>query len=134
LSDQYQAIPKAANMPKDLMHDDVYFTDTCDDEITTATHAQCNSPSSTTITTKINYNELVTTRKKIRENIEITASSGQQMQAIQVNKGRHWNGGENLPKDTVCTLKLSRDRNKIGIESLPVVITQVVYYSKMDQL
>jgi hypothetical protein len=78
LSDQYQEVAKAANIPRDLMHDDVYFTDTYDDEKTTAMHAQCNSPSNTTITTKINYNELVTTRKKIRENIETTASSGQQ--------------------------------------------------------
>jgi hypothetical protein len=70
----------------------------------------------------------------IREYIETTAATGQQKQAVQVNKGWHWNGGENIPKDTVCTLKLSRDRNKIGIKSLPVVITQVVYYKKSDQL
>jgi hypothetical protein len=47
---------------------------------------------------------------------------------------KDWNGGENLPKETVCTLKLSRDRNKIGIKSLPVVITQVFYYKKNNQL
>jgi hypothetical protein len=134
LSDQYKTVSKSANVPRDLMHDDENITDSSDDDSTTATCAQCNNPNNSTSTTNINFNELVTNKKMIRNNIETTTATGQQKQAVQVHKGRHWNGGENLLKDTGCTLKLSRDRNKIGIKTLLVVITQVVYYKKTDQL
>jgi hypothetical protein len=36
-------------------------------------------------------------------------------QAIEVNKGREWIGGERIPNYTICTLQLGRDRNKVGI-------------------
>jgi hypothetical protein len=109
------------------MHDEKNITDSSDEDCTTAMRAQCNSPSSSTSTTNINFNELVTNKKLTRENIETTAATGRQKQVVPVKKGRHWNGGENLPKDTVCTLKLSRDRNKIGIR-------YIVYLKKNDQL
>jgi hypothetical protein len=130
LSDQYKAVAKSANVPRDLMT----ITDSSDEVSMTETGAKCNSPSTSTSTTNINFNELVTSKNMIRENIETTAVTGQQKQPVQVKQGRHWNAGENLPKDTVYTLKLSRDRNKIGIKKLPVVITQVVKLQETDQL
>jgi len=51
-----------------------------------------------------------------RTSIEKVASNGQKKQAEQVNKGRVWKEGENIPKDTVCTLYLGQDHNKVGIK------------------
>ncbi len=106
------------------------MTDSTDEDFMTVTRAQCNSTSNSTSTSNINFNGLVGTKKKIRDNIELSAVSGQEKQAVLVNKETHLNGGEHLPKDTTCTLKLSRDRNKIGIKTPPVVMTQVVFQKK----
>jgi hypothetical protein len=54
---KYKAVAKAANIPRDL--------------------------SNSTCTTNINFNELVTNKKMIRENIEATAATGQQKKAAQ---------------------------------------------------
>jgi hypothetical protein len=47
-----------------------------------------------------------------------------------VNKGREWIGGEKIPNFTICTLKLGRDRNKVGIKDLPVLVRKQVHYQK----
>jgi hypothetical protein len=60
LRDQYKAVAEAANMPRGLMHDEKNITDSSDDDKTTATCAQCNSPSNSTCMTTINFNELLT--------------------------------------------------------------------------
>ncbi len=43
-----------------------------------------------------------------------TAANGQKKQAVEVNKHRKWEGGETIPKGTVCLLKLSQDKNSVG--------------------
>jgi len=45
-----------------------------------------------------------------------------------VNKNRKWEGGETIPKGTVCLLKLSDDKNTVGVKELPVAITSLYYY------
>jgi hypothetical protein len=41
-----------------------------------------------------------------------------------------WYEGENIPKDTVCTLYLGQDHNKVGIKNLPVLVWKQVHYQK----
>jgi hypothetical protein len=43
---------------------------------------------------------------------------------------RVWYEGENIPKDTVCMLRLGCDHNKVGIKNLPVVVWKQVHYQK----
>jgi len=52
----------------------------------------------------------------------------------RVNQGRKWNEGEHIPKDSRCTLKLGRDRNRVGIEDIPVLIWKLTYYHRSDQI
>ncbi len=73
-------------------------------------------------THQINYHKMLDESLQQRTSIEKVASNGQKKQAEQVNKGRVWKEGENTPKDTICTLRLGRDRNKVGIKNLPVVV------------
>jgi hypothetical protein len=63
-----------------------------------------------------------------------TASNGQKKQAVAVNKNRSWLGGEMLPKGTVCLLKISEEKNNIGVKELPVVITGLHYYSQSGNI
>jgi hypothetical protein len=81
-------------------------------------------------THKINYHKMLDQSLKQRTSIEKVASNGQKKQAEQVNKGRVWHEGENIPKDTVCTLRLGHDCNKVGIKKLPVVVWKQVHYQK----
>jgi hypothetical protein len=81
-------------------------------------------------THQINYHKMLDQSLKQRTSIEKVASNGQKKQAEQVNKGRVWHEGENIPKDTVCILCLGRDRNKVGIKNLPVVVWKQVHYQK----
>jgi hypothetical protein len=48
---------------------------------------------------------------------------------VAVNKNRSREGGETLPKETVCLLKISDEKNSIGVKDLPVVIIGLHYYS-----
>jgi hypothetical protein len=54
--------------------------------------------------------------------------------AVAVNKNRSWEGGEMLLKGTVCLLKLSDEKNSIGLKDLPVVITGLHYYSQSGNI
>jgi hypothetical protein len=49
---------------------------------------------------------------------------------VAVNKNILWLGGETLPKGTVCLLKISEEKNNIGVKELPVVITGIHFYSQ----
>jgi hypothetical protein len=53
---------------------------------------------------------------------------------VAVNKNRSWLGGETLPKGTVCLLKISEEKNIIGVKELPVVITGLHYYSQSGNI
>jgi hypothetical protein len=55
-------------------------------------------------------------------------------QAVEVNKNRTWEGGETIPKGTVCLLKLSDEENNVGVKDLPVVITCLNYYSQLGNI
>jgi hypothetical protein len=67
----------STNLPRERMYDDNNISDSTDEDSTIATHAQCNSPSNSTSTSKMNFNELVTSQRMIRDNIETTAATGQ---------------------------------------------------------
>ena len=55
-------------------------------------------------------------------------------QAVEVNKHRKWEGGETIPKGTVCLLKLSQDRNSVGVKESPFVITSLHYYKQSGNI
>jgi hypothetical protein len=42
-------------------------------------------------------------------------------------KNRKWEGGETIPKGTVCLLKLSDEKNTVGVKEFLVVITSLHY-------
>jgi len=73
-------------------------------------------------------------KAKKRQALESIACSGQEQQAKDVNRHRSWEGGEHLPKDPICVLKLGTDKNKLGIKDLPVQITGLIYFKQSDQL
>jgi hypothetical protein len=66
--------------------------------------------------------------------MEQTAANGQKKQAVEVNKHRKWEGGETIPKGTVCLLKLSQDKNSVGVKESPVVITSLHYYKQSGNI
>ena len=41
-------------------------------------------------------------------------------------KNRKWEGGETIPKGTVCLLKLSDEKNTVGVKEFLVVITSTI--------
>ncbi len=45
---------------------------------------------------------------------------------MEVNKNRKWEGGETIPKGTVCLLKPSDEKNTVGVKELLVVITSTI--------
>ncbi len=59
---------------------------------------------------------------------------GKKKQAVTVNKNRSWLGGETLPKGTEFLLKISQEKNNIGVKELPVVITGIHYYSQSGNI
>jgi hypothetical protein len=61
-------------------------------------------------------------------------SKGTKKQAVEVNKHRKLEGGETIPKGTVCLLKLSQDKNSVGVKELPVVITSLHYYKQCGNI
>jgi len=88
----------------------------------------------TTMSSKKNYFKVVNEKSKIRTEMEQTAANGQKKQAVEVNKHRKWEGGETIPKGTVCLLKLSQDKNSVGVKELPVVITSLHYYKQSGNI
>jgi hypothetical protein len=66
--------------------------------------------------------------------MEQTAANGQKKQAVEVNKNRKLEGGETIPKGTVCLLKLSDDKNTVGVKELPIVITSLHYYKQSGNI
>jgi len=88
----------------------------------------------TTMSSKKNYFKVVNEKSKIRTVMEQTAANGQKKQAVEVNKHRKWEGGETIPKGTVCLFKLSEDKNSVGVKKLPVVITSLHYYKKSGNI
>jgi len=66
--------------------------------------------------------------------MEQTAANGQKKQAVEVNKHRKWEGGETIPRGTVGLLKLSQDKNSVGVKELPVVITSLHYYKQSGNI
>ena len=66
--------------------------------------------------------------------MEKKAAAGQKKQADDVNKDRKWDGREHLPKDSMCTLTLTKDKAKLGIKDLPVQIVKLIYYKQSESI
>jgi hypothetical protein len=81
-------------------------------------------------TEQMNFRKIIDGLSRERKEIEKAASDGQKKQAVEVNKGRSWIGGENIENNTICTLRLGRDRNKVGIKDLPVLVWKQVHFKK----
>jgi HD superfamily phosphohydrolase len=84
----------------------------------------------TTMTSKKNYFKVVSEKSNIQNEMEHTAANGQKKQAVEVNKNSKWEGGEAIPKGTVCLLKLSDEKNNVGVKDLLVVITSLHNYKQ----
>jgi hypothetical protein len=62
-----------------------------------------------------NYYKVFDKKANFRMDLEATAATEQRKQAAAVNKNRAWDGGEMLPKGTVCLLKISEgEKNSVG--------------------
>ncbi len=48
------------------------------------------------------------------------------------NKDRSWEGGEYLPKDSMCVVTLGKDKAKFGFKDLPVQIVNLIYYKQSE--
>lgn len=94
----------------------------------------CTEDTKTTVgsvnTEQINFKRMLEKYSNNRETLEKEAAAGQKKQAVQVNKNRKWIGGEHITDGTICTLRLGRDRNKVGIKDLPVLVWKQVHYKK----
>jgi len=88
----------------------------------------------TTMSSKKNYFKLVIEKSKIRTNGTNRSKWTKKKQAVEVNEHRKWEGGETIPKGTVCLLKLSEDKNFVGVKELPVVITSLHYYKQSGNI
>ena len=88
----------------------------------------------TTRSSTKNYYKEYNNKAAVRKCMERVASQEQAKQAEAVNRYRRWEGGEHLAQGTVCLLKISEEKNSIGIKDLPVVITKVKYYKKSDSI
>jgi hypothetical protein len=74
-------------------------------------------------------------KSNFRMEIKATSATEQRKQAATVNKNRAWDGGETLPKGTVCLLKISKgEKNSVGVKDLPVVITGLNYCSQSGNI
>ncbi len=80
------------------------------------------------------YMKLYSEKAECRRNLEKKAATGQKKQADDVNKDRKWDGGEHLPKDSMCTLTLTKDKAKLGIKDLPVQIVKLIYYKQSESI
>jgi hypothetical protein len=56
------------------------------------------------------YMKLYSEKSECRKALESMAAVGPKKQADDVNRDRSWGGGEHLPKDTMCTLTLTKDK------------------------
>ncbi len=74
------------------------------------------------------------TNRKFEEKWNKQQQMDKKKQAVEVNKHRKWIGGETIPKGTVCLLKLSQDKNSVGVKELPVVITSLHYYKQSGNI
>jgi hypothetical protein len=64
-----------------------------------------------------NYYKVFDKKANFRMDLEATAATEQRKQAAAVNKNRAWDGGEMLPKGTVCLLKISEgEKNSVGLK------------------
>jgi hypothetical protein len=86
--------------------------------------------STTIMSSKKNCYKVVNQKFQIRREMEETLSNGRKKQAVAVNKNRSWDGGETLPKGTVCLLKIieGEEKKSVGVKDLPVVISGLNYY------
>lgn len=80
------------------------------------------------------YMKLYSEKAECRKSLESMAAAGQKKQADDVNRDRSWGGGEHLPKDTMCTLTLTKDKAKLGIKDLPVQIVKLIYYKQSESI
>jgi len=69
------------------------------------TDEDCEEQSKGSINTEqMNFRKIIDGLSREQKEIEKAASDGQKKQAVEVNKGRAWIGGENIENNTICTL------------------------------
>ncbi len=71
--------------------------------------------------------KLYSEKSEYRKILESVAAAGQKKQMDDVNRERSWGGEEHIPKDTMCTNTLTKDKAKLGVKDLPVQIVKLIY-------
>jgi len=127
LSDGISNCARKLGLPQDLTHSHVRGNKA--DSSSENEEDEEDNNSGTTRSSQRNYYKEFAGKATLRKDMEAVAAQEQQKQAEAVNKGRSWEGGEHLPKGTVCLLSVGEDKNNVGVKDLPVVITGLNYYS-----
>ena len=133
-SDQYVQYAEKEGYPVDLVRN-VYNSTLERADSTGSEYETVNSKESEgTSISENEYMKLYSEKSKQRKALENMAAAGQKKQADDVNRDRTWGGGEHLPKGTMCTLTLTKDKAKLGIKDLPVQIVKLIYYKNSDSI
>jgi len=87
---------------------------------------------SSVVTDAINYHNITLKGAAQKERLECTARTGQKKQAEDVNKSRISRSGELIPKWSICTLIMPRDKNDFTPKNLPVLVCGSYFYKKSN--
>jgi len=79
------------------------------------------------ITDEMNFHQMVLDKSKTRKHMEGRGRDGQKKQAEDVNKGRGGDEGP-IPRWTVCTITMPKDRDKMTPNHLPALICNTFKY------
>ena len=84
------------------------------------------------ITEEMNFHKMVLDKSKTRKHMESRGRDGQKKQAEDVNKGRGGDEGP-IPRWTVCTITMPKDRDKMTPNHLPALICNTFKYKTQGQ-
>ena len=136
-SDQYVEMAEEEGYPIDLVQNIYNTKSTVGDEVSeyeTDSDTSSSKDHSGSTIEEHEYMKLFSEKAECRRKLEKKAAAGQKKQANDVNKDRKWDGGEHLPKDSMCTLTLTKDKAKLGIKDLPVQIVKLIYYKQSESI
>ncbi len=137
-SDQYVQMAEEEGYPVDLVcniyNSTLHRTDTSGSEYEYETDSDSSKESEGTSIEEHGYMKLYSDKSECGTALESMAAAGQKKQADDVNRERSWGAGEHLPKDTMCTLELTKDKAKLGINDLPMQIVNLMYYKQSESI
>jgi hypothetical protein len=136
-SDNYVEMAEEEGYPVDLVRNIYKTNSTARDEVSeyeTDSDSDSSKDHSGSTIEEHEYMKLYSEKAECRRELEKKAAAGQKKQADDVNKGRKWDGGEHIPKDSMCILTLTKNKAKLGIKDLPVQIVKLIYYKQSESI